>query len=305
MRENINLTETVARVNSQSVGLVAKLSSKISDYKLLVKLRLNYLAVFSAVMAYLISAKTFDLKTLIFISIGGFLVTGASNGMNQILEREYDKLMKRTCDRPLASGRMNVSEAILAVGVMLLSGTLFLAEIYPLCGFLGMIAFALYAFVYTPMKRFSPVAVIIGAIPGAMPITIGCIAASGTIESMAFVLFGIQFFWQFAHFWAIAWLGKEDYEKAGFQLLPSENGHTIGFYSICYSLPLLVLGSMPFYFGEAGLVSFIIVILSSLVYIYFAWKMFKQPSRESARSLMFSSFAYLPIVLISLLADKL
>ncbi|CAG0896023.1 unnamed protein product, partial [Darwinula stevensoni] len=217
------------------------------------KVRLTALVVFSAVIAYLISADgDINWNALGVLALGGFLVTAAANALNQVLEREYDKLMKRTADRPLPAGRMTISAALLAAGLMSLVGVALLTSLNPMTGFLGTISLISYAFIYTPMKRVSPIAVFIGAFPGALPMAIGSVAVTGILTSVSLVLFAIQFLWQFPHFWAIAWVGHEDYSKAGFRLLPSHNNEldaSIGFYSFLYALALLGVSILPYFMG--------------------------------------------------------
>ncbi len=282
---------------------------KLEDYKLLVKFKLNLLVVFSAVMAYLIAATgTTNWMAVFCLGLGGFLVTGAANALNQVLERNFDKDMKRTENRPLATGRMTVSEAVMAAGFMSLVGITILALFNPWTAFLGTISMMIYAFIYTPMKRVSNVAVLIGAIPGALPMMIGCVAIQGELTALALVLFAIQFMWQFPHFWAIAWVGYDDYANAGFYLLPSKDGardKNAGLQSLFYALPLIPLGTMPYFMGVTGLVSAILLSLLAIAYAYFAWDLYKKCTKEAALRLMFSSFVYLPMALIVLLADKI
>lgn len=287
---------------SQLLGL------KIEDYKQLVKLRLNFLVVFSAILTYLIAVDHFSWNVLILLSVGGFLVTSASNAINQVLEKDYDKLMKRTMNRPLAANRMNVSEAILAAGFMSLIGITLLAYINPICAVFGTLSLIVYSFIYTPLKRVSPIAVLVGAIPGALPTAIGAVAAEGYVSPMCLAIFGIQFFWQFPHFWSIAWLGHADYTKAGFKLIPNNTGelnNRIGFHSLMYSLPLFLITCIPYLFNYAGVVSLIFIQIINLGYSFYSWKLYKYNDAIAARKLMFSSFIYLPIVLIVYLIDKI
>ncbi|MBK8724186.1 MAG: protoheme IX farnesyltransferase [Saprospiraceae bacterium] len=284
------------------------LGLKIDDYKQLVKLRLNFLVVFSALLTYLIAVNEINYRVILFLSVGGFLVTGASNAINQVLEKDFDKLMKRTMNRPLAANRMNVSEAILAAGFMSLIGITLLAYINPICAVFGTLSLIVYSFIYTPLKRVSPIAVLIGAIPGALPTAIGAVAAEGYVSPMCFAIFGIQFFWQFPHFWSIAWLGHEDYTKAGFKLIPNTTGelnNRIGFHSLMYSLPLFIITCLPFYFNYSGIYSLIIIQIVNIFYSFYSWKLYMNNDAISARKLMFSSFIYLPIVLIVYLIDKI
>ncbi|MBK6995856.1 MAG: protoheme IX farnesyltransferase [Lewinellaceae bacterium] len=180
--------------------------------------------------------------SMLLLAVGGFLVTGAANALNQVLERDYDRLMPRTANRPVVTGRMSVSTAVLLAGLMALFGISMLSWFNPLTGFLGTLSLISYAFIYTPMKRSTPLAVVVGAVPGALPLIIGCVAYEGFISPTAWMLFGLQFLWQFPHFWAVAWLADEDYKKAGFYLLPSGNGEkdkTTGLLSFAFCLLLI------------------------------------------------------------------
>jgi len=173
---------------------------------------------------------------------------------------------------------------------------------------LGMLSLICYAFIYTPLKRITPLAVLVGAIPGALPTMIGCVAAQGEVTALALVLFGIQFFWQFPHFWAIAWVGYEDYTKAGYYLLPSRSGERnseTGKHAFTYALVLIPIGILPWYLGVSGMVSMILLVLLSVAYTFFAWQLYKKCTKEAALKLMFSSFFYLPLALLFLLIDKL
>ena len=198
--------------------------SKVQDYHMLVKFRLTLMVVVSSVLAYLVAAGgQFDWIVMGLLFIGGFAVSAAANGINQVLEKEFDAMMVRTQNRPLAANRMKSSEAVMSSGLMLVFGIICLGLINPLTAFIGMSSFVLYAFLYTPMKRYSTLSVAIGAIPGALPVLIGVVAHSGTFTVLGITLFLIQFLWQFPHFWAIAFLSFEDYDNAGYKLLPKDN----------------------------------------------------------------------------------
>ncbi|MEL6865633.1 MAG: heme o synthase [Bacteroidota bacterium] len=282
---------------------------KLKDYQQLVKFRLSGLVVFSAVMAYMIASQgAVPLLGIIVLSLGGFLVTGASNALNQVLERDYDRIMQRTSDRPLAAGRMTISEAVMSAGFMSLFGITLLALFNPWAALLGTISMIVYAYVYTPLKRVSSIAVLVGAIPGALPTMIGVVAIEGHISPLALVLFGIQFLWQFPHFWAIGWLGHGEYQKAGFRFIPTVNGQPdpqIGWQAFIYALFLIPVSIMPGIMGVSGLYSSIFVLVLGIVYAYFGWNLYRQGTRKAATQLMFSSFLYLPLVLVALYLDKI
>jgi len=260
-------------------------------------------------MAYLIAASgAINWLEVLLLGLGGFLVTGAANTLNQVFERESDQLMKRTANRPIATGRMSVSEAVMSAGFMSLLGVIMLATFNPWTALLSMISLILYAFVYTPMKKISPIAVIIGAIPGALPMMIGCVAFEGTITMLALTLFAIQFLWQFPHFWAIAWMAFEDYTKAGMHLLPSKRGirnNNSGFQSFIYAMFLIPVSLVPYFMGHTGIISSIILLVLGLVYAWYGWDFYKKETRKTALRLMFCSFLYLPIMLFALFFDKI
>lgn len=276
---------------------------------MLVKFRLTMTVVFSSVVAFLIAVDTVHWVAVLILAAGGFLVTGAANTLNQVLEKDYDRLMKRTADRPLAAGRMKVSEAVMAAGMMSLFGITLLALFNPWTAFFGTFSLVLYAFLYTPMKRISSAAVMLGAIPGALPTLIGCVAAQGGLTYLALSLFALQFLWQFPHFWSIGWLGFEDYRKAGYLFVPeSATGgpsRSIGQQAFIYALLLLPVGTMPYWLGVSGLISLVLVLVLSLVYVGFSWNFYQKADRKSALQLMFCSFAYIPFALLAFWADKI
>jgi heme o synthase len=284
-------------------------SQKVRDFGELVKFKLSLTVVYSAVMAYLIAAQgSVDWFSVLILSVGGFCVAGAANALNQVLERDFDKLMKRTANRPLATGRMTVSEAVLAAGILSIIGLMMLAMFNPWASFFGVIALLSYAFLYTPMKRISPSAIAVGALPGALPMLIGCVAFQGELTSLALTLFLLQFFWQFPHFGAISWLGFEDYQKAGFKFVVAKDGkqdRSIGLQGVFYALCLVPVGLVPFYTNITGEVSAIIVSVLAVAYAWFGWNLYKKSDRKAAMQLMFFSFFYLPVALTALWLDKI
>ena len=287
------------------VGSLSRNSGKLRDFAALVKFRLNVTVVFSAVMAYLIVAEgAVAWSVVMILALGGFFITGAANALNEVLEAEFDGMMKRTQDRPIASGRMTREEGILWAGMMSLLGISLLSLFNVWAAFFGVISLITYAFIYTPLKRVSPIAVTVGAVPGALPVLIGCVAYEGYVSTFALVLFAVQFFWQFPHFWAIGWLGNEDYTKAGFKLLPFGStgpDKKAGWLSFWYALVLVPLGVLPYLIGAADATTAVILPLLALVYAGFGWNFYRKNDRKSALATMFSSFVYLPITLFVLL----
>ena len=278
--------------------------SKFWDYYMLSKFRLSLMVVVSSVLAYLVVAgAAFNYVTMALLFIGGLAITCAANGINQVLEKEFDLMMERTKYRPVAANRMRSSEAVLFSGLMLVTGTICLSLINPLSGFFGMASFILYAFVYTPLKRYSTISVAVGAIPGALPLLIGTIAHDGVITIFGVSLFMIQFLWQFPHFWAISFLAFDDYDKAGFKLLPKGKDGKIdknlGLYSALYSI-LIIPVVLWAQFSGFQISSFALggILVMTVLYTVLGFRLQTKPSRQSALSLMFFSFFYLPIVLI-------
>ena len=236
------------------------------------------------------------------------MLSGASGCINQIIERDYDKLMSRTMKRPLPTGRISVNEAIIfSVVCLLLSFAILTVFTNTLTVILSFVSMVLYSFVYTPLKRVGPVAVFVGAIPGALPPLLGWIAATGSISHEAMIIFGIQFIWQFPHFWAIAWVADDDYKKAGFKLLPSGGGKDLNtaIQIMVYTMFLIPLGLLPAKFGVTGLNSAIVATVCGVAFFAQTFSLLKTGDRKSALRIMFGSFLYLPIVQIAYLLDKI
>ncbi|MBK9960572.1 MAG: protoheme IX farnesyltransferase [Saprospiraceae bacterium] len=273
----------------------------VADVGLLVKFKLSLMVVFSSLASYIIFAREqFSWLNFALLCLGGMFITFSANAINQVLERDFDKLMVRTMFRPLADGRMSVSFAILLAGLFATFGALALSAINPMAATLGMFSLVLYAFVYTPLKRYSTLAVPVGAIPGALPTLIAGVAAQNGLTNEALCLFGIQYLWQFPHFWSIAWLGHQDYTQAGFKLIKDNNGSpdpAFGLYSAFYAI-LSILFLLPsLYNSSLNILFFLVLTITILVYAFFGFNLYKRNDRTSARQLMFCSIIYLPVVL--------
>lgn len=271
-------------------------------------MRLSLLVVFSAVVSYFtIYPKQFDWQHILALSLGGFLVTACANSYNQVIEKKLDKLMKRTQARPLPLEILSPSEALIFASLCGLAGCwLIFNYTNTLCGILSIVSIVLYALVYTPLKRITPFSVFVGAIPGALPTLIGALAGEegfGEWGMHPVLLYCIQFFWQFPHFWAIAWVSHDDYQKAGFFMLPSKGGRDAGsrFQILIYTLFLIPISLTPYLFGFAGIWGSIVVLIFGLNFLYQAFKLYRDGSIQSARRLMFGSFYYLPIVQLALM----
>jgi protoheme IX farnesyltransferase len=245
---------------------------------------------------------------LVLFALAAFLTTAAANVVNQIWEKDLDKLMSRTENRPLPSGRLTVQESLVFLIVCLVISQFILIYYFNIkTAGIALLSFGLYGFVYTPLKRYGPIAVAVGAIPGAFPPMIGWLAATNQFGLEPGILFGIQFFWQFPHFWAIAWVLDEDYKKAGFRLLPSSGGRDLNsaFLIMIYTLILLPLCWVPFYLGMTGINSAMIAMLVSVLFLVQTFHLMRKMDKKSALQLMFGSFIYLPVVQIAYLLDKL
>lgn len=261
------------------------------------KFRLSALVVVSALTGYLFVGGSGGLE-ITYLLIGGLLVTAASNGSNQIWERDLDKLMKRTERRPIPQGKMTVSEGVVVVIVCLIAGTMLLYMLNLYTALLGVLSYILYVFVYTPMKRISPWAVFVGAIPGALPPMIGAIAHTNSFGMIPGVLFFVQFTWQFPHFWAIAWVAYDDYKAAGFSLLPSKEGKSknSAYQIVVYSLALIPFSLLPWLLDLTGTFSLVAATVLGAVFFFYAYRLLRTCDDKDARKLMFASFFYLPII---------
>lgn len=282
------------------------IGAKIKSYVSFTKFRLSALVVISALSGYLFVGGH-DSNTIILLLVGGLLVTAASNGSNQIWEKDLDKLMKRTAKRPLPKNEMSLTEAYSVVVVCLLVGTYMLYRINLYSAILGLSAYISYVFMYTPMKRVSPWAVFVGAFPGAIPPMLGAIAHTGKFDLVAGILFFVQFIWQFPHFWAIAWVAFDDYKAGGFALLPSKLGKSknSAFQIMLYSLVLLPFSLLPWLLGWTGIASLIIATIIGALFFLQSYKLFMSCSDKDARTLMFASFIYLPIIQFLYVFDKI
>ena len=279
-----------------------------TDIVQLSKVRLTSSVVFSAIAGYFIAAEHFDALLFTYLVIGGFLVVAASNGFNQILEKDFDKLMVRTADRPLPTKRMSVAEVFWISLMMGLLGVFLLYRINFLSGFFGMLSIFLYVLLYTPLKRISPISVFVGAFPGAIPFMLGWVAATNDFDIEPGILFAIQFIWQFPHFWAIAWVCNDDYKNAGFKMLPGKKDKSTAWKNVVYTFFLIPLSVLPV-FGITGSLklSVIAAFLVSVVGIWFlsiAVSLFKKLTDDSAKKLMFASFIYLPAIQLIYILDK-
>lgn len=292
----------------------------VKDLKQLVKMRLTMTVVFSASVAFLIGSKQQgDINWInwLVLTVGGFFVTGSANGFNEIIERDLDRLMKRTADRPIPAGRMTTGQALVLSLLMGIAGTYTLVTLNFMAGVLSVFSIILYAFIYTPLKQKSPIAVFVGAFPGALPPLIGYYAAFSQDDLAAYsqfnaeaiiiiplVLFIIQFVWQFPHFWGIAWVLDDDYKRAGFRLLPTTRRDKLSAFMVLFSTLLMIpVSLLPYYFGFGGVVVSVVSVAGALLFSWYGLKLFLNCDLASARKVMFTSFFYLPLIQLVLLFD--
>ena len=280
-----------------------------SDFKQLTKVGLSLSVVFSSVAGYLLAAQTIDYKTIILLSIGGYCVVGASNAFNQIIEKGPDAIMERTKNRPVPTGRMSVNIAMTIAISLLVIGLLMLLNINGKTALFGAISVFLYTSAYTPLKPVTPLSVFVGAIPGAIPFMLGWVAATGQFGVEAGVLFMIQFFWQFPHFWAIGWLQFDEYKKAGFNMMPTtQKDNKATKLIILYTIIMLLVSIVPVFriTGELYLLPFSAIIIFSLglVMLYYGMKLHKEQTDLMARKLMLSSVLYITLIQIIFVIDK-
>ena len=281
--------------------------SNIKPYIALLKSRLSITVAFSGTFGYILAPIKHEPLGLILISLAGFLLTGAANIVNQLKEIPYDKLMKRTANRPLPTETLNSKQASI-FGYMLVVAALALLFYFSWkSAALGFLSYLLYGYVYTPLKRVGPISVFVGAFPGAFPPMIGWVAATGHFGWEPGILFAIQFFWQFPHFWAIAWVADEDYQRAGFKMLPNDGKKDIktAFTIMIYTLFLVPLGFIPYLLHMAGITSAIITVIAGTLFLCQTFYLMMRPTDKAARWMMFGSFLYLIVIQIALILDKI
>jgi len=293
---------------SKTIFAIQKLMENIKIVFELTKFRLSALVSFSAVFGFLLASNEADLFKIVILFISGYLVSASSVINNQILEKNFDKLMDRTKNRPLPMGKISSKKSILISIIFMLVGLTLMGyflNIY--AAVISFLSLMLYSFIYTPLKRVGPIAVFVGAIPGALPPLIGWVANTNSISLEAVIIFSIQFIWQFPHFWAIAWLYDDDYKKVGFKLLPSNGKKNLNtaINIMTYTLFLIPLGLLPTIFGITGIISGTIAVVCAILFLIQTIKLIKDYSRNSALRVMFGSFIYLPIVQISYIVDKI
>lgn len=286
-----------------------KQKSLFSEILTLIKYRLSLSVVLSSVASYLIAFEVFSLLTFTLLILGGFFVVGASNGFNQIIERNRDALMIRTLNRPLPTGGLNVYQAILVCVILSFLGLFMLYTINFRTAFFGFLSMIIYLGIYTPLKPITPLSVFFGAIPGAIPFMLGWVAVTNQFSVETSILFMIQFFWQFPHFWAIGWFSHDDYIKAGFKMLPSgKRDDSTAFQIVFYTIWMILVSTLP-YFSFTGdftisFYSLILILVSGCFMLFQAIRLMKYKDKQNAIRLMYTSIFYLSFIQIIFVVDK-
>ena len=287
-----------------------KQSSLFSQTLILIKHRLALSVVFSSVCSYLIAFDVFSLTTFLLLIIGGFFVVGSSNGFNQIIERRRDALMTRTSTRPIPSGAMTVNKALIICSFLSLLGLTMLYVINFRTAIFGLISMIIYLALYTPLKSVTPLSVFFGAIPGAIPFMLGWVAVTDRFSIETGILFMIQFFWQFPHFWAIGWVSHDDYKNAGFKMLPSgKRDNATAFQIVFYTIWMIIVSTLPYFSFTGklsiGIYSLILILVSGSLMLYQALKLMRYKDKQNAIRLMYTSIFYLSFIQIIFVLDKL
>ena len=286
-----------------------KQSSLFTQTLILIKHRLSLSVVFSSVCSYLIAFDVFSLTTFLLLIIGGFFVVGSSNGFNQIIERRRDALMTRTSSRPLPSGAMTVNQALIICSFLSLLGLTMLYVINFRTAIFGLISMIIYLALYTPLKPITPLSVFFGAIPGAIPFMLGWVAVTDRFSIETGILFMIQFFWQFPHFWAIGWVSHDDYQNAGFKMLPSgKRDNATAFQIVFYTIWMIIVSTLPYFSFTGklsiGIYSLILILVSGSLMLYQALKLMRYKDKQNAIRLMYASIFYLSFIQIIFVIDK-
>ncbi len=308
----ISLQKFFRTIRVESVSTLKNKSTVkalFSDFKQLTKVGLSVSVVFTSITGYLLGAEEINSTIILLLAIGGYFMVGASNAFNQVIEKDIDAVMQRTKNRPLPAGRMSVTTALIIATIFTIAGIAILYSINAKCALFGAISIFLYTSAYTPLKAVTPLAVFVGAIPGAIPFMLGWVAATGKFGVEAGFLFMIQFFWQFPHFWAIGWLQYEEYKKAGLHMLPMDKKDKGAVAQIIFYTCVMILMSVAPVLKLTGAfyihpITAVIVFLLGTLMLYYAFVLYKTEKNTDARKLMLASVFYITIVPIIYVVDK-
>ncbi len=279
---------------------------KLSDYQRLTKFKVDIVVALTAVFGYLFSGKVIDIKTISFLFFGGLLVTATAHIINQMIEKDLDRQMKRTSNRPLVNGKISQIELIISVIGFSSTGLFLLYLVHPISAYISFVSLIMYSLLYTPLKQIHRISIYVGAIPGALPILIGYVAATGSIDKIAILLFVFQVLWQLPHFWSIAWLWHDDYTNAGYDLLPVKGGKTNTNALLTFLSALLLFPIIYFLLLEHIISNnvFLILILLTSMFVLSGFLFYKKQNNISAKRLMLSSIIYLPIVQLIIIFNQ-
>ena len=292
------------------VGKVEQLNTKIfKDFFEITKSRLSISVVFSSITGYLLATETVDTLHILYLFLGGFCMVGASNTLNQVIERDYDAIMKRTQNRPIPKGRISIPSALIISLLMIILGFFLLNKLNLKTAFFSFFSILIYVLIYTPLKTITPLSVFIGAFPGAIPFMLGWVSATNKFGIEPGILFMLQFFWQFPHFWAISWVMHDDYQKAGFKMLPTGNkDRKTAFQITFYTLWMILISLIPYthYSGSLSLTqnSALLILTLGIIMLYFSIDLMVKKSNKAASKLIIVSIFYLSLVQLIFIFDK-
>ena len=292
------------------VSKVESLKTNIfKDFFEITKSRLSISVVFSSITGYLLAAETVDTLHILYLFLGGFCMVGASNTLNQVIERDYDAVMKRTQNRPIPKGRISISSALIISVLMIIIGFFLLNKLNFKTAFFSFFSILVYVSIYTPLKTITPLSVFIGAFPGAIPFMLGWVSVTNKFGIEPGILFMLQFFWQFPHFWAISWVMHEDYQKAGFKMLPTgRKDRKTAFQITFYTLWMILISLIPYthYSGNLSLTqnSALLILILGIIMLYFSIDLMVKKSNKAASKLIIVSIFYLSIVQLVFIFDK-
>jgi len=293
----------------QVVAFAEHFKSRLNDFKAITKMGLSLSVVFSCISGYLLAAENIDISIILLLALGGYCMVGASNVFNQIIERELDGLMQRTKSRPIPMKKISIVNSFIIAVLLTLAGLTILYSINERTAMFAAISIFIYTSVYTPLKQITPLSVFAGAIPGAIPFMLGWVACTGEFGIEPGVLFMIQFFWQFPHFWSIAWFLDDDYKKAGFKMLPTgEKDKGTAVQIIAYIIWTILICIAPAIFNTGRLTisnyAAVLIVIIGMIFLYYGFRLFKNQSSKEARKLMLVSILFLTSIQLIYVIDK-
>ena len=294
---------------TQVVAFVKHFKSRLNDFKAITKMGLSLSVVFSCISGYLLAAENINISIILLLALGGYCMVGASNVFNQIIERELDGLMERTKSRPIPMKKISIVNSFIIAVLLTLAGLTILYSINERTAMFAAVSIFIYTSVYTPLKQITPLSVFAGAIPGAIPFMLGWVACTGEFGIEPGVLFMIQFFWQFPHFWSIAWFLDDDYKKAGFKMLPTgEKDKGTAVQIIAYITWTILICIAPAIFNTGRLTisnyAAVIIVIIGMIFLYYGFRLFKNQSSKEARKLMLVSILFLTSIQLIYVIDK-